>query len=197
MSRPAANAAHAEEIERLQALLEVQLAERDQEIARLKREGTPGVMHEIDQAFYDLTVKERNLERQKVDRLEREIAQFRTRELPRTDNRGYDLRQRFNRAVRWLRDAEDIARIEMPAWPTADRIRDIYEQITDDLLNGKTTVPPLRQRLADAEAEIARLEAAGLTVAERKALLALSEDSDRWEFYDGAVESAREKLEAP
>jgi hypothetical protein len=81
--------------------------------------------------------------------------------LPRTEDRAYDLRQRFNRAVRWLREAEDIARTEMPAWPTADRIRDIYEQITDDLLNGKTTVPPLKQRLAEAEqALVAEVEKA-------------------------------------
>jgi hypothetical protein len=50
-----------------------------------------------------------------------------------------------------------MARVEMPAWPTADRIRDIYEQITDDLLNGKTTVPPLKQRLASFEAALAYL----------------------------------------
>jgi hypothetical protein len=80
--------------------------------------------------------------------------------LPRTDNMAYDLRQRLNRAVRWLRDAEDIARIEMPAWPTADRIRDIYEQISEDVLNGKTTKPPLLERLRNAEAENAKLRQA-------------------------------------
>lgn len=64
---------------------------------------------------------------------------------------AYRLRLRLNAAVRELRAAEDIARVEMPAWPTADRIRDIYEQISDDLLNGKTTVPPLKQRLREAE----------------------------------------------
>jgi hypothetical protein len=74
-----------------------------------------------------------------------------TRMLPRTDDRAYDLRQRLNHAIQWLREAEDIARIEMPAWPTADRIRDIYEQITEDVLNGKTTQPPLLQRLREAE----------------------------------------------
>jgi hypothetical protein len=77
--------------------------------------------------------------------------------LPRTDNLAYDLRQRLDRAMRWLREAEDIARIEMPAWPTADRIRSIYEQITADVLNGKTSVPPIRQRLTEAEAEVERL----------------------------------------
>jgi hypothetical protein len=73
--------------------------------------------------------------------------------LVRTNDRAYDLRQRLNRAVRWLREAEDIARTEMPAWPTADRIRDIYEQVGEDVLNGKKTIPPLRQRLAEAEAD--------------------------------------------
>jgi hypothetical protein len=33
------------------------------EIERLKREGVPGVMHEVDQSFYDLAVKERNYAR--------------------------------------------------------------------------------------------------------------------------------------
>jgi hypothetical protein len=80
-------------------------------------------------------------------------------ELPRTDNRAYDLRQRLNRAIRWLREAEDIARIEMPAWPTADRIRDIYEQVGEDVLNGRTTVPPLLQRLRESEARVEALEA--------------------------------------
>lgn len=78
--------------------------------------------------------------------------------LRRTDDRAYDLRQRLNRAVRWLREAEDIARVEMPAYPTADRIREIYEQITEDVLNGLVYVPPLRQRLVEAEAETERLQ---------------------------------------
>lgn len=73
--------------------------------------------------------------------------------LPRTDNIQYDLRQRLNRGVRWLREAEDIARIEMPGWPTADRIRDIYEQVSEDVLNGRTSVPPLLQRYREAVAE--------------------------------------------
>lgn len=81
-----------------------------------------------------------------------------TRMLPRTDDRAYDLRQRLNRAIQWLREAEDIARIEMPASPTADRIRDIYEQITEDVLNGKTTRPPLLQRLREAEQKLAQAE---------------------------------------
>jgi hypothetical protein len=69
---------------------------------------------------------------------------------------AYRLRQHLNRAVRELRAAEDIARIEMPAWPTADRIRDIYEQVSEDVLNGKTTKPPLLQRLRALEEQQAQ-----------------------------------------
>jgi hypothetical protein len=85
--------------------------------------------------------------------------------LPRTFSRPYDLRQRLNRAVRYLRDAEDIARLEMPAWPTADRIRSIYEQITADVLEGSTWMPPIRERLDTAETELAALREAARAVA--------------------------------
>lgn len=37
-------------------------------------EPRPGEMHPVDQAFYDLTVKERDFERRKVDRLEAQLA---------------------------------------------------------------------------------------------------------------------------
>lgn len=37
----------------------------------------PGEMHEVDQAFYDLAIKERNYERVKVDRLEAEVKRLR------------------------------------------------------------------------------------------------------------------------
>lgn len=36
----------------------------------------PGEMHDIDQAFYSLTIKERDYERMKVDRLERTVAEL-------------------------------------------------------------------------------------------------------------------------
>lgn len=45
----------------------------EQEIARLKKEGVPGVMHEVDAAFYRLAIKERDFERQRVDALAAEI----------------------------------------------------------------------------------------------------------------------------
>jgi hypothetical protein len=69
----------ARENSRLRAEASALLAERDvaiqerdaerREVERLKREGTPGVMHEVDAAFYRLTVDERNAERHEVDRL--------------------------------------------------------------------------------------------------------------------------------
>lgn len=46
------------------------------EVERLKRDGIPGVIHEVDRAFYDLAVKERNLERMKLDRMENEVNQL-------------------------------------------------------------------------------------------------------------------------
>jgi hypothetical protein len=73
---------------------------------------------------------------------------------------AYRLRLKLNAAARELRDAEDIARMEMPAWPTADRIRDIYEQVSEDVLNGKTSKPPLLQRLRESEEENRELRAA-------------------------------------
>jgi hypothetical protein len=48
------------------------------EVRALREHGTPGVMHEVDRAFYDLTVKERNLERARVDRLEAEVRALRS-----------------------------------------------------------------------------------------------------------------------
>lgn len=48
------------------------------EVERLNREGVPGVMHKIDEAFYDLTVKERNRERVRCNRLEAELTALRT-----------------------------------------------------------------------------------------------------------------------
>jgi FtsZ-binding cell division protein ZapB len=48
-----------------------------QELEDLRRNGVPGVIHEVDRAFYDLAVKERDLERAKVDRLEAELRSAR------------------------------------------------------------------------------------------------------------------------
>ena len=83
----------------------------------------------------------------------------------------YRLVRHLNAAVRRLRDAEDIARMEMPHMPTADRIRSIYEQITADVLEGQTYLPPLVQRLRESEERCTRMadvlmDRFGLTTAE-------------------------------
>lgn len=51
------------------------------EVERLRREGSPGVMHKTDRAFYDLTVTERDYERRRVDQLKtRLLAVYETLE---------------------------------------------------------------------------------------------------------------------
>ena len=57
--------------------LERQLAERDAEITRLRAEGVPGVMHEVDRAFYDLVIAERNYHRAQVENRDATIEQLR------------------------------------------------------------------------------------------------------------------------
>lgn len=49
------------------------------EVARLKRDGSPGVMHEVDRAFLDLSRKERDLERVRVDGLRADLDEMRRR----------------------------------------------------------------------------------------------------------------------
>ena len=70
----------------------------------------------------------------------------------------YEMRQLLKKAVRALRDAEDLARLNpWGIWenvPTADRIRSIYEQINEDVLEGSTARPPLLQRVAIAEGNL-------------------------------------------
>ena len=44
------------------------IAELEAEVERLKREGTPGVMHEVDRAFLDLAIQERDYWRWKAER---------------------------------------------------------------------------------------------------------------------------------
>jgi hypothetical protein len=67
----------------------------------------------------------------------------------------YELRQLLKKANRALRDAEDLARLNpWGIWEnmaTADRIRSIYEQINEDVLEGRMSRPPLLQRLTVAE----------------------------------------------
>lgn len=46
----------------------------ESENARLCLEGTPGVVHAVDKAFHELTLKERNIAWEKVNLLEKELA---------------------------------------------------------------------------------------------------------------------------
>lgn len=71
----------------------------------------------------------------------------------------YELRQLLNKATNALRDAEDLTRLTS-IWDqtgTADRIRSIYEQITEDLSNGRTSIPPLLERLRTSDATVSVL----------------------------------------
>lgn len=66
----------------------------------------------------------------------------------------YELRQHLKKATMQLRDAEDLTRLNPDLWPdsiAADRIRSIYEQITEDVLEGSTRRPPLLERLKTTE----------------------------------------------
>jgi hypothetical protein len=71
--------------------------------------------------------------RVEVDRLDPELNADRTNWLVR----------KLDKAMRHLRDAEDLARLDpnFSRLPTADRIRFIYEQITEDVYNGSSGSP--------------------------------------------------------
>lgn len=58
----------------LALMAKLELANR--EIERLKVEGFPGVMHEVDRAFYDLTVAERNKAWGELSDAQREIRRL-------------------------------------------------------------------------------------------------------------------------
>lgn len=64
------------------------------------------------------------------------------------------LLRKLDPAMRHLRDAEDFARLKMPAWPTADRIREVHEKLTDDVLRGTTTRPTAREQMATFRAQV-------------------------------------------
>ena len=73
-------------------------------------------------------------------------------------NLVYELRQHLRKANRHLRDAEDLARLNPGLWPDryglADRIRSIHEQVTEDLMDGRTYIPPLLERLSITEGNL-------------------------------------------
>lgn len=79
------------------------------ELMRLKRDGVPGVVHEVDQAFHDLAIQERDLARAQVDRLEK--AHRSTQEgLIRTEQQRDELRLAIADAVGL--DFEKINRVD-------------------------------------------------------------------------------------
>jgi hypothetical protein len=64
---------YAERLERAEAIIDVLTKENE----RLKKEGVPGVMHEVDRAFYDLTVGQRNTAWLRIEHLEAENKRLR------------------------------------------------------------------------------------------------------------------------
>lgn len=74
----------------------------------------------------------------------------------------YWLRNKLRSAVVHLRDIEDyyIVRGGTPESPNvqrARRARGIYEQISEDYINGKLGTPTMRERAESAEAEVRQL----------------------------------------
>lgn len=72
---------------------------------------------------------------------------------------AYWQRRKLDAAIRHMRDLEDYFRLaggtdDSPNMIRADRVRAIYEQISDDYLNGKTYRPTMKERAEAAEAEI-------------------------------------------
>lgn len=57
--------------------LRQQINKLETEIDRLRRDGVPGVMHSVDQSFYNLAIKERDAAWAKIEQLKTEINRFR------------------------------------------------------------------------------------------------------------------------
>lgn len=84
----------------------------------------------------------------------------------------YWLRAKLNASIRHLRDVEDFYRLRegLPEgfnMLRADRARSLYEQISDDFLNGNRDVPTMRDRAQAAEARNKELEEACLYLSGR------------------------------
>lgn len=47
------------------------------ELARVKTEGTPGVMHEVDRSFYNLVIQERDYARLQVENRNQQLGELR------------------------------------------------------------------------------------------------------------------------
>lgn len=78
---------------------------------------------------------------------------------------AYWQRRKLDAAIRHLRDLEDYFRLrgdetyaDSPNMRRADRARGIYEQISDDYLNGRSSAPTMRERAETAEAAVERYE---------------------------------------
>lgn len=93
------------------------------EVTRLKNEGIPGVIHNVDRLFYDLAVKERDLERAKVERLESELKAAREAYTRVTEDTPTTARRELIRAER-QRD-ELRAAIRDSAGLTADEVNEV------------------------------------------------------------------------
>ena len=66
-------------------------------------------------------------------------------------------REKLNEANRHLRDIEDYARLQHGGMQLADRVRDIHEQVSKDLMNGKVDVIPLAAAYEQAERQVGEL----------------------------------------
>jgi len=76
---------------------------------------------------------------------------------------AYWLRQKLQASIVHLRDIEDYLRMSGTprSMERADRARSLYEQISEDFVNGKIDRLTMRQRAEAAEARVEVLERAG------------------------------------
>lgn len=102
----------------------------------------------------------------------------------------YWLRQKLAASVRHLRDVEDFYRVRggLPVgfdMIRADRARSLYEQISDDFLNGNVQVPTMRDRAERAEAQL-RVAREGL----EQIAMPLDSIQPGWDVEDAEVDRA-------
>lgn len=115
-----------------------------QELEDLRRNGVPGVIHEVDRAFYDLAVKERNLERMKLDRMENEVNQLKS---------ALESTQRGLVRMKTQRDDLRTA-IAMAAGVDPDQISEIdtdYEDLLKDALAQREASRLVQDAIAEDE----------------------------------------------
>lgn len=100
----------------------------------------------------------------------------------------YWLRNKLRSAVIHLRDIEDFYIVRGGAPESyniqrARRARGIYEQISEDFLNGKLGTPTMRERAEAAEAEVQQLREAQSSLLAEKVRLT----KGLWELHDTAL----------